>query len=114
MGELTKAYALADVAVVGRSFVPLGGSDPIEPIALGKPTIMGPRFENFREVVSALTEEGGLLITEDPKAAIQDLLASGGKAGAMADAGREVIRRRQGATARHAELLLGLLGLTEE
>ena len=114
MGELTKAYALADVAVVGRSFVPLGGSDPIEPIALGKPTIMGPRFENFREVVSALTEEGGLIITEDPKSAIQDLLASGAKARTMVDAGREVIRRRQGATAKHAELLLGLLGWPEE
>ena len=57
MGELTKAYSLADVAIVGRSFSPLGGSDPIDPIALGKPTLIGPRHENFREVVAAL--EGG-------------------------------------------------------
>jgi len=37
LGELKKAYALADVAVVGRSFLGLHGSDPTEPIALGKP-----------------------------------------------------------------------------
>lgn len=114
MGELTKAYALADVAVVGRSFVPLGGSDPIEPIALGKPTVIGPRFENFREVVSALSEAGGLRITEDPKSAIRQLLDSGDEAQKMADAGREVIRRRQGATERHASLLLRLVGLSDE
>ncbi len=112
MGELTKAYALADVAIVGRSFVPLGGSDPIEPIALGKPTVIGPRFENFREVVTALEEEGGIRVTENPKAVIRELLDSGAGAQAMADAGRDVIRRRKGATERHAKLLLTVLDRT--
>jgi len=36
IGELRKAYALAEVVVVGRSFGDLYGSDPIEPIALGR------------------------------------------------------------------------------
>jgi len=109
MGELTKAYALADVAVVGRSFVPLGGSDPIEPIALGKPTLIGPRHDNFREVVAALEETGGLTITDDPMPAAQKLLEDPVGAKAMAEAGRSVVRRRQGATDRHAALLRGFL-----
>jgi len=110
MGELTKAYALADVAIVGRSFVPLGGSDPIEPVALGKPTLMGPRHENFREVVAALESGGGLRITDCPMETAQELLAEGTDARRMADAGRKVIRERQGATERHARLLLEMLG----
>jgi 3-deoxy-D-manno-octulosonic-acid transferase len=109
MGELTKAYALADVAVVGRSLVPLGGSDPIEPVSLGKPTVIGPRHENFRDVVAALKEEGGIRVTDRPMAAAAEMLEAPGEARAMAEAGREVIRKRQGATERHARLLLGLV-----
>jgi len=109
MGELTKAYALADVAIVGRSFVPLGGSDPIEPVALGKPTLIGPLHENFGEVVSALGEGGGIRVTERPMEEVRVLLAGEDEAKAMANAGREVIRKRQGATERHCQLLLGLL-----
>ena len=105
MGELTKAYALADVAIVGRSFVPLGGSDPIEPVALGKPTIVGPRHENFREVVSALADASGIWITDHPMEAVRELLADPEKGRAMAETGREVIRRRKGATERHVGLI---------
>jgi 3-deoxy-D-manno-octulosonic-acid transferase len=110
MGELTKAYALADVAFVGRSLVPLGGSDPIEPVALGKPTLVGPRHENFREVVGALVAGGGIIVTDRPMEKLGEFLADPESARTMAAAGREVIRQRQGATERHALLLLGLLG----
>jgi len=110
MGELTKAYALADVAIVGRSFVPLGGSDPIEPVALGKPTLIGPRHENFRDVVSALEAGGGIRVTDQPMDAAMELLAGGEETRAMVEAGREVIRQRQGATQRHVRLLVDLLG----
>jgi len=113
MGELTKAYALADVAIVGRSFVPLGGSDPIEPVALGRPTVIGPRHENFREVVSALEAGGGIRVTDRPMEAALELLGAREEAGAMAEAGREVIRARKGATERHARLLLGYLNRRE-
>lgn len=113
MGELTKAYALADVAFVGRSLVPLGGSDPIEPVALGKPTMVGPRHENFRDVVGALVSGGGILVTDRPMEKVGELLADPESAKTMADAGREVIRLRQGATERHASLLLGFIGEKE-
>ena len=110
MGELTRAYSLADVAVVGRSFVPMGGSDPIEAIALGKPTIMGPYHDNFRDVVSAFESEGGIRISETPMGEAKDLLDDPGARKQMAEAGRRVILERQGATARNAAILYGLLG----
>ena len=58
MGELELAYTLADVAIVGRSFAPMGGSDPIPPVAAGCATIIGPHHENFSDVVSALAAGG--------------------------------------------------------
>ena len=39
IGELRLAYALADLVIVGRTLVPgFGGSDMIEPVALGRAT----------------------------------------------------------------------------
>jgi 3-deoxy-D-manno-octulosonic-acid transferase len=110
MGELAKAYSLADVAVVGRSFAARGGSDPIEPIALGKPTVIGPLHKNFADVVEAFREAGGITVSDTPMAAATELLGDPRRSREMAERGREVIRARQGATERHAELVYRLLG----
>jgi 3-deoxy-D-manno-octulosonic-acid transferase len=109
MGELTKAFALADVAIVGRSFVPLGGSDPIEAVALGKATIIGPHHENFQDVVSAFAEEGGIRITDRPMQEVRALLGDDESRERMGEVGRGVIRQRKGATDRNVQLLHGLL-----
>jgi 3-deoxy-D-manno-octulosonic-acid transferase len=109
MGELTKAFSLADVAVVGRSFVPLGGSDPIEAIALGKATLMGPHFANFKDVVEGFETAGGIRITDRPMEVAEDLLKSPDSRKAMGEKGREVIRLRKGATGKNAGIVHDLL-----
>jgi 3-deoxy-D-manno-octulosonic-acid transferase len=109
MGELRKAYALADVCLVGRSFLGLYGSDPIESAALGKPTVIGPFHGDFADTVRALQDGGGILVTDQPGKAAAQLLADKSKASSLAAGGRRVILSRQGATRRHAELLLGML-----
>jgi 3-deoxy-D-manno-octulosonic-acid transferase len=113
LGELRKAYALADVVVVGRTFVPLGGSDMIEPVALGKPTLVGPHTKNFASSMEPLLAGGGIVqlqgIDELPNAVARLLDADAGRA--LAEKGRAVIRLHQGATARHAKLLENLLNL---
>ncbi|MFA9477499.1 3-deoxy-D-manno-octulosonic acid transferase [Phycisphaerales bacterium AB-hyl4] len=113
MGELRKAYALADVVVIGRSFNGLGGSDPIEPIALSKPTIVGPDHHNFADVVHAFEKAGGIVATRQLGPAIAKLLANPDQAAELARHGRDVILSRQGSTQRHAELLLKVLGLAD-
>ncbi|UCC82533.1 MAG: 3-deoxy-D-manno-octulosonic acid transferase [Gemmatimonadota bacterium] len=110
MGELAKAYSLADVAIVGRSFAARGGSDPIEPISLGKPTVIGPHHKNFSDVVTAFREADGITVSDTPMAAAADLLRDPERASEMAERGRNVIRARQGASERHAELVYRLLG----
>ena len=109
MGELGKAYSLCDVAIVGRTFNGWGGSDPIEPIALGKPTIVGPDTQNFRDVVDAFVKAGGLIQTAEPAKEVVRLLDAPEVAAAQAEKGRSAIRERQGASARHAEMLVKMM-----
>jgi len=111
IGELRKAYALADLVVIGRSFGTLFGSDPIEPIALGKPVIIGPHVDDFAEIVRILREGRGLLQRErgELSAAIRGLLASPENRAELARRGRDVIRQHQGASKRHAEMIGGML-----
>jgi 3-deoxy-D-manno-octulosonic-acid transferase len=108
LGELRKAYAIADVVIVGRSFINLYGSDPIEPIALGKPTIIGPRFKDFADIVEAFLAAGGIVVSNQPMADAARLLADRAAAAQLAERGRGVILSRQGATQRHVAMIATL------
>lgn len=59
MGELPTLYAMADIAFVGGSLVPLGGQNVLEPAALGLPVIVGPHTFNFTSAVDQLLACGG-------------------------------------------------------
>ena len=109
IGELRQAYAFADVIVVGRSFLGLYGSDVMEPAALGKPVIIGPFHKDFQDVVDAMRSADGLVVTDSPGQAIRELLENHAQAKAIAAAGRDVIRQRQGSTKRHADMILAML-----
>jgi 3-deoxy-D-manno-octulosonic-acid transferase len=96
--------------IVGRSFGDLFGSDPIEPIALGKPTIIGPAVSDFAQIVAAFESARGIArATPDSLAGtLRQLLRDPGAAREFARNGRDAILTMQGASARHAELLLDL------
>lgn len=81
----------------------------MEPIALGKPTVIGPFHSDFAEAMKALADAGGIVVTEEPSEAAHELLHNRAVADELAAAGRAVILSRQGATERHAGLLLELL-----
>lgn len=110
IGELRAAYQLADLVVIGRSFIDLFGSDPIEPIALGKPTIIGPRIDDFRLIVATLEAAGGIArssretLGEDLARLVRDQDARL----ALGERGRACVEAHRGASAGHAEALLGL------
>lgn len=110
IGELPKAYALADVVVMGRSFGDLYGSDPIEPIALGKATVIGPRVDDFAQIVAVFERAGGIVraTREDLGKTLRELLGSPAWRAEIAEHGRGCIRQMQGASRRHANLLLAL------
>lgn len=113
MGELRKFYSLADVVFVGRSLVDLGprqhGSDMIEPAALGKPILVGTFTHNFAEAMRKLREADAVVEVSGEHAleqGIRDLLSSSERACEVGRGAQEVVRRGQGATGRHVELIL--------
>ena len=111
MGELKKAYALATVVVVGRSFGDLHGSDMMEPVALGKATIIGPRYGDFADTAQKLLDAGGMVCVtrEALPRVLQELIADAAARERMIDAAMGVIRREQGATTSNEMLLRELL-----
>lgn len=110
IGDLRTAYSLADVVVVGRSFGDLHGSDPIEPVALGKPTLIGPRYSDFESIVAAMEGCGALGVVSADELAVRlrYLLQDAAARGEMGARGRECIQRNQGATKKHAALILNV------
>ncbi len=107
MGDLLDAYKTADVAIVGGSFVPKGGQNPIEPAALRLPVVFGPSMENFRGISETLIQNGGAcqVTLGDLEACLQDLLEHPDKRRAMGERARQTIESRQGATDRTLKLL---------
>jgi 3-deoxy-D-manno-octulosonic-acid transferase len=59
MGELGVFYRLCPLAVMGGSFVPHGGQNPLEPARLGVAVLSGPHVNNFRDIYSSLVASGG-------------------------------------------------------
>lgn len=60
IGELRAVYRFADVVFVGGSMVGRGGHNIIEPAVYGRPIIVGPHTENFRQIVSDFARAGAV------------------------------------------------------
>ena len=97
LGELGLFLRLADVVVMGGSFAPalgldpVGGHNPLEPARLGKPAITGPDASNWQAVAALLRDAGGLVVVQTPSdlpAVIAPLLADPAAAQAMGDRAR--------------------------
>jgi 3-deoxy-D-manno-octulosonic-acid transferase len=102
MGDLRKFYSLASVVFVGRSLVPMGGSDMMEAAALNKCTIFGPYAFNFQQTVDALVAGDGAIMVKDKDDLLnvtQKCLLDPLMACRIALNGQNIIRKNQGATA---------------
>ena len=115
MGDLRKFYSLAAIIFVGRSLVPMGGSDMAEAAALGKCTIFGPHAFNFKQTVDALLADNGAIMVKDKQELLQTMqkcLNDPDFAQSIAKNGREVIRKNQGATAKSIDQITKFLNTT--
>ena len=65
LGEMALYYSLADVALLGGSFAPLGGQNLIEAAACGCTVVMGPHTFNFSEVAERAVAAGAAFRAAD-------------------------------------------------
>lgn len=75
MGEMLLLYAASHVAFVGGSLLPIGGHNPLEPAALGIPTLFGQHMFNFLEIAQNLCRHGGARQVADETALADALIA---------------------------------------
>ena len=112
MGDLRKFYSMATVVFVGRTLVPMGGSDMIEPAALGKCTIFGPHTFNFKQTVDVLTKSNGAIVARDTDhlyEVILQCLTDSVYASEIAANGRKTIIAQQGATSKTVTAVADIL-----
>ena len=67
LGELYDFYHIADIAFVGGTLAPYGGHSVIEPAYAGVPVLVGPHYENTREPVELLKEEGAAVVVANER-----------------------------------------------
>jgi 3-deoxy-D-manno-octulosonic-acid transferase len=111
MGELRKFYSLARCVFVGRSLVPMGGSDMIESAALAKPTAFGPHTFNFPQA-DALAQNGCARVA-DADGLMHQLdawLADPASANAAGQKAQTYVKSQQGATRHNVEMICQVLG----
>jgi 3-deoxy-D-manno-octulosonic-acid transferase len=70
LGEMSLYYELADVALLGGSFAPLGGQNLIEATACGCPVVMGPHTFNFAEAAELAEQAGAAIRVADMAQAV--------------------------------------------
>ncbi|NIP25233.1 MAG: glycosyltransferase [Phycisphaerae bacterium] len=84
----------------------------MEAAALGKPTLFGPHAFNFRQTVDALLEDEGAVMVKDEQDLLQTMqkcLTDADFAQKIANNGRQVIKKNQGATQKTIEQITALL-----
>ena len=108
LGELLLLFGLADLAVIGGSFIPNGGHNPLEAALWGIPVLTGPSMFNFAEVTAGLEAAGALQRVADSEelgTAAAALLADSADAQRRGEAGLAVVEKNRGAL----ESILGLV-----
>jgi 3-deoxy-D-manno-octulosonic-acid transferase len=101
IGELNAVYALSHFAVVGGSFVPVGGHNPIEPLAAGLPVLFGPHMFHFAAIAQQCLEKKAALQVANVEALIEQmtsLLTQPEKCSLLVEYGQQLLESNKGAT----------------
>lgn len=112
LGEMPVYFQSADMALLGGSFMPLGGQNLIEAAAFGCPVIMGPHTFNFAEAADSAQAAGAAARVVDMQAALDQVVLWLRQPDARAQArrkGLELVAQSRGAAARYASAIAQVL-----
>lgn len=112
LGEMALYYGMADVALLGGSFEPLGGQNLIEAAACACPVVMGPHTFNFLEAAEQALSAGAAQRVGNLQQAVDSVkaLPSGNNTLKLAqEAALQFAQSHQGAAHRQAMAVLQFL-----
>ena len=111
IGELSKFYALGDLAFVGGSLIPHGGQNLLEPAYYGKPLCFGEHMENFAALAEVFVAAGAARVVRGPGGLESFfLLENEDDLEDMGQRAIDLLRSLQGATARTLQVIESRFG----
>ncbi|MHA2879316.1 lipid IV(A) 3-deoxy-D-manno-octulosonic acid transferase [Vibrio campbellii] len=110
MGEMLTLIGAADICFMGGSLIgdKVGGHNVLEPAALGVPTITGPSYFNFKEIVTNLISHHAISISDthnELAGFICHLLSNESKRKNLAAVLNQTMRLKQGSITQTIKLL---------
>ena len=112
MREMPLYYGLAQVALLGGSFAPLGGQNLIEAASCGCPIVMGPHTFNFAQAAELALAAGAAQRVETMEQGVDAALGWLREPGPLADASQRATAfaaEHRGAAQRMAQRIVELL-----
>ena len=107
MDEMYMYYELANVVIIGGSFFNYGSQNPIEPLKMKKPTIIGPSIFNFKDIIlGAIKSKAAIQINhihELPKTISS--LSNLETRNSMIEKSKDFISRSEGSSRRNLKII---------
>lgn len=110
MGVLASLYRICDLAIIGGSFIPHGGQNPLEAIFWKKAVIIGPHTENF-PFVKEFTERNALLQVKSKDLALhlKELINLSEKRHYLGECAHKILQEKRGALPKTLKLVEELI-----
>ncbi len=106
IGILAPLYRICDIAIIGGSFIPHGGQNPLEAIYWKKPVIFGPFMENFPFVKEFLEKKACIQTSLDNLANIlETFIKDENLRMEMGEKAYKLLEEKRGATDKILELI---------
>jgi 3-deoxy-D-manno-octulosonic-acid transferase len=107
IGELSALFPYATVVFMGGTLADRGGHNILEPAIFGKPIIVGPHMENFREIAEDF-ERSHAVWRIDSGSQLHDAVMSAASEPGLGDRARAAAEKKRGAALRAAGEVLAL------
>ena len=107
IGELSGLFPYAAVVFMGGTLADRGGHNILEPAMFGKPVIVGPHMENFRDIAEYFERHRGVVRIDSGEQLPGAILAAASDPG-LGDRARVAAEAKRGAAANAAEAVLNL------
>ena len=106
LGVLRDLYEIADIVLMGGSWIKHGGQNPIEPACYRRVVLHGPHVFNFKKIYRELDKAKGAIQVLDEETLfceIKELLFSEEKRSLVGEKAYKIVNSLRGASRRHRE-----------
>ncbi|PIE46052.1 MAG: 3-deoxy-D-manno-octulosonic acid transferase [Gammaproteobacteria bacterium] len=101
LGQLLAFYSLAEWAIIGGSFIPHGGHNPLEAALFATPCVIGKHYFNFATLIDEMQHDKAIVVID------QQQLFNSIPAAGIGSRAKRFLTANQGAVHRYQQLIIG-------